>query len=553
MAVVEFSIRDFNKLLGKELTIKEMKEIIPMLGVGWDGNDDEVFSIEVEPNRPDLLSVEGLVRNIKGILNIEKGLVNYEFPYSGEVLKVENVKGRKYIGMAVVKEVEINEYFLKSIIQIQEKLHITHGRRRKRVAIGIHDYDKVKGPFRYYCEKDKGFKFIPLDFDREMSLEEILMEHPKGRDYGEIVKEYKGYPLIVDSNGNVLSFPPIINGELTRVTEKTKNILIDVTGTDEISVNQALNILVAMFYDRGGKVEKIKIEKEGKEVYSPVVEYMSMNLDLDYVSKISGLRLSKEEVKDLLERMRYGVDISNGFKIKVPLYRVDIMHPYDVIEDVVIAYGYNNVEPLRFDVYTESGLSFEENVIDKLRDLMIGYGLQEVLSFALSSKNKLYDKMNIEDFGTVEMENSLTEDYSCLRSWLLPGLMETLSINTNKRYPQKLFEIDKVSVLDNNEDSGAKDIYKLAVVMADTGIDYNNIKELFDTFNEITGLGLSIKESSHGSFIDGRRADIYLEDIKIGFMGEIHPKVLKNFGLEVPVVAMEIELDVLIDKLKDDS
>jgi len=551
MATVEFNIKDFRKLLGQDMSLDEMRERIPMMGVAWDHDTEESFTIEVEPNRPDFLSVEGVVRNLKGILGIEKGLIKYEVHDSKETLKVKkSVKGiREHIVMGIVKNIDIDEDLLKSIIQIQEKLHITHGRRRKKVAIGIHDYDKVKGPFTYECVKPESVKFIPLDMNQELNLKEILQEHPKGKDYSWILETFEKYPLITDSNGSVLSFPPIINGELTRVTEKTKNLLIDITGTDEIAVNQALNILMALFHDRGGELFSVKIKHEDKEEkITPNLEYWKMELNLDYARKISGLDIKKNEVKDLLEKMRYGVEEKDDkiLIVHIPPYRTDIMHQYDLIEDLVIAYGYDNVKELELSVATESGLKMKEVLTDKIRELMIGFGLNELLTFSLTNKNKLYKMMNTKKMPTVEIENALNNEYSCLRTWLLPGLMETLSINNNKPYPQKVFEIDDCVVPDKNEDTGAKDIRKLAVAIADVNADYTLIKALFDSFAELLDLNVEFKETKNGSFIEGRVASIHYKGKEIGFLGEIHPQVLNNFDIEVPVVALEIELDEIL-------
>ncbi len=546
MATVEFDIKDFQELVGKKISIKEMQEKIPMLGVGWDGNTDKSFTIEVEPNRPDLLSVEGLARNMKGILNIETGPIHYKLKNSGETLTAkESIKGiREHIVMGIVKNIKITEPLLKSIIQIQEKLHLTHGRKRKKVAIGIHDYDKVKGPFTYECVTPESISFVPLDENEEMNMRVILDKHPKGKEYKHLVEHHEKYPVITDKDNNVLSFPPIINGELTRVTEKTKNLIIDITGTDKIAINQALNILMTLFHERGGELYYVKNNNQ----INPDLSYTYMDLDINYANKISGLNLSIKEYKNLLERMRYDVKEKSDSELSVgiPPYRTDIMHQYDIIEDAIIAYGYDNVETEELTSFTEAGITQKEKMTNKLRDLMIGFGLQELLTFALTSKNKIYKKMNIEEQPTVEMENALNTEYSCLRTWLLPGLMETLSINTNKPYPQKLFEIDDCSIIDAKEDTGSKDQRKLAIAIADTKANYTIIKSILDSIKELLGLNLTLNEANHGTFINGRCASISLGNKEIGVIGEVHPQVLENFGIEVPVAALELNLEDIV-------
>lgn len=261
MPTIEFSFEELCNFLGRNYQPEELKDKISMLGVDLEKIDKESIIMEIFPNRPDLLSIEGFSRALSGILNVETGLKNYPVHDSKVKLFVEkSVEGvRPYISAGIVKNVEIDENFLISLMNIQEKLHLTHGRNRNKVAIGVHDFSKVKAPFFYKAVKPKEISFVPLDYAEKLNLEEILKKHPKGIEYAFTLEGKERYPIILDKDENVLSFPPIINGELTRVTSNTKELFIDVTGLDENSVEKALSILVTAIADRRGEIYSVEL------------------------------------------------------------------------------------------------------------------------------------------------------------------------------------------------------------------------------------------------------------------------------------------------------
>jgi len=261
MPTIELDFQDFITQLGCTKSIKELRDKIPMLGVDLESIDEEKIVVEVFPNRPDLLSVEGFTRALRGFMGLELGLKKYPVSESGVTLKVDGSveKIRPYIAAAVIRNLSLDGKRLISLMNLQEKLHVTHGRHRKKVAIGVHDMRDVKGPFTYKAVEPDSIRFCALDMDKKLTLAQILKKHPKGRDYSWILSGLSRYPIIVDKNNNVLSFPPIINGELTRLRYSTNDVFIDVTGLDDSAVNQALNILVTSLADRGGKIESVKL------------------------------------------------------------------------------------------------------------------------------------------------------------------------------------------------------------------------------------------------------------------------------------------------------
>ncbi|MEM4347338.1 MAG: phenylalanine--tRNA ligase subunit beta [Candidatus Altiarchaeota archaeon] len=262
MPTVEFKFKELCSFLGKNFKPDELKERISMLGVDLERIDENKIVMEIFPNRPDLLSIEGFSRALKGVLNIESGLKYYHLFDSDTKIfvdkSVENV--RPYIVGTIIKNISMDENFLISLMDLQEKLHVTHGRNRRKVAIGVHDFSKVKPNFTYKAVKPKEISFLPLDMSEEMTLEKILKKHPKGKEYSFILEGKERYPVLIDKNKNVLSFPPIINAELTRVTYETKEIFIDITGLDEIAINQALNIVTTSIAERSKEAKIYSVE-----------------------------------------------------------------------------------------------------------------------------------------------------------------------------------------------------------------------------------------------------------------------------------------------------
>lgn len=261
MPSVEYDMGDLASLLGHAYDVDFLRQKIPMMGVDLEDITEQTISVEIFPNRPDMLNVEGFARALKGYLGKEEGLPDYSFEKSDVVVNIDPSVAdvRPYAVAACAYNIELDDYTVKSVMDMQEKLHLTHGRNRVKVAVGVHDLDKVKPPFTYKAVEPKSVSFVPLDMAEPLNLLQILQRHPKGRDYAFTLEEKDKYPLFVDSAGEVLSFPPIINGELTRLTQSSRNLFIEMTGTDQNALNKALNIVCTSLSDRGAKVRTAEV------------------------------------------------------------------------------------------------------------------------------------------------------------------------------------------------------------------------------------------------------------------------------------------------------
>ncbi|MFQ6074859.1 MAG: phenylalanine--tRNA ligase subunit beta [Candidatus Bathyarchaeia archaeon] len=562
MPTVEVIFDDLRRLVGLELPreVGELNELLSYAKGEVEGLSGDELRIEVKDgNRPDLWNVEGIARQLRGALGVEEGLKRYTVEaFSGVEIDVDPRLQtiRPYIASAVVEGVKLDDEAIREIIHLQDKLDLTYGRKRRRTSIGLYNHDLITPPLRYGASTPTEVSFIPLEGEEEMTLEEILERHPKGLEYGHIVKAHDLWPILVDSKDRVLSFPPIINSnDLGKITVDVENILIEVTGTVYETVLKAVTIVTLSLADRGERIYSVKVNYPYGEVKTdttPRLENPKIRVETGYVNEVLGLDLDRESVVALLKKARYGVSqVGDGYiDVVVPCYRVDIMHPVDVVEDIAIMYGYNNIEPRWPQAVTFGGISEREAFSDLVREVMIGLGFQEILTFSMNNVQNLFDRMNLPRQRMVNISNPKTLRYTCLRSWLMPSLVEFLSSNTHVEYPQRVFEAGECVVFDNNSLTGTRDVTKLACLIIHSSASFSEAKAVLDALLLNLGIGYKLEGVEHGSFIEGRVGEILIGGRGLGMIGEISPKVLENWKLENPMVGFEIDLDKILEQLQ---
>ena len=554
MPTLELIIERLEKLVGKKLDIKELEYDLQWIGLDLEDVNEEEQKIKVEysPNRPDFSSPEGIARALKGYYEIELGIPSFEITPGEIELNVDPTvkKVRPYIVCGVIRDIDLDDDEVATLMTIQEHLHWAVGRDRKKVAIGVHDLDKIKPPYRYTAVKPDSVSFIPLHGDGyPMNLEEILLLHEKGMEYAHILEGKEVYPIIFDSNNEIISFPPIINGIMTTVTDDTKNLFLDLTGTNFKAINLALNILSTTLADMGAKIESVQVNYENeKSIITPNLTPEKWEVEIDYINNYIGLNLTSDEIIKCFNKVRLDAKKSKKkeyLDVWVPAFRGDIMHIVDFTEECAIGYGYDNLPKT-----IREGCIGEYHPIqsfsNKVRTIMVGAGYLEVLNFILTNSEKQYDYMKHEydELNHVQISNPVSKEFNTTRTTILPKLMETLLYNRSEEKPLKIFEVGDVILLDPSEETGAKREVHLSAVSYHEYADFTEIKSTLDFI--ITSLGFinefEIKPEVNSSYINGRYGCIYLKGNKIGEIGEIHPEVLLNFKLEFPVAAMELNL-----------
>ncbi|MBX7076861.1 MAG: phenylalanine--tRNA ligase subunit beta [Methanobacteriaceae archaeon] len=549
MPVITFEYQDL-KELGIDIDKDKLINIIPMMGSDIEDHDDNEIKVEFFPNRPDNLSVPGVARSLKGFLDLETGLPEYEVTSSGEKVYVskEVAEIRPYIAFAKIKGVNFTDTKLKQIMDFQENLHWVIGRDRKKVAIGIHNADVINSPYNYIATEKNENAFIPLEENKSMTPNEILSEIEKGNKYAHLIENFDKYPMILDKDGQVLSMPPIINGELTKLSENTSNILVDVTGTDEKAVNQSLNIICSSFAEVGGKVESIEVIYEDKTIVSPDLTPKIKKVNVSKANKLIGINIDAEKTKKLLEQARMGSKIlnDNELEVQVPAYRIDILHEYDIIENIAIQYRINKIEAKLPNLST---VAYEHNWFksdNTLREIMIGLGYQEVMSLMLTSEKSHYEKMNRAEDEHVQVARPITIDGTMIRKSLINTLMEFLEDNKHQDLPQKIFEIGDILYIDETKTLKVKPSKKLAALSCHSTANFTEAKSLILSVLNNLGYDIKINESADPSFIPGRVASVTATSNNStinGVFGELSPKVITNFNLDYPVIGFEIEFN----------
>ena len=547
MPVINFSFSDLKALIGRELDFETVVNRIPMMGadVHTANKDSDEMAFEFFPDRPDLYCVEGIARAFRAFMDVQPGLRRYEVGKSDVVLKVDPAvdQVRPFIWSAMITDIEMNDYLIRSVMDLQEKLHLTVGRNRKKVAIGIHDFDRVKPPFLYTAAKPTDVKFLPLQGSREMNLQEILTDHEKGKAYAFVLEGKEKYPIIFDSENTVLSFPPIINGITTAITEETRNIFVDCTGTDLNALKASVNILVTSFAERGAKISTVEIQKGEELMLAPDLEPWEMVVKIDQIDELTGIHESPNMICAYLARMGYDV-IADGvnLKVKVPAYRYDILHPADIIEDIAKAYGYEKFGQLMPRQQTIGQPVLELDFWNVLRNAMTGLGYLEITTLTLTSKDDQYKlMMRAESDDPVETKNPRTEERNILRTALLPEIMAILRKNKHRDLPQRIFEVGDVVIgLENSGRFAGASIHAKA--------SFTEMKSTVEAILRFLGLRLKISAEDNESFVKGRCASILIDEEAIGSFGEIRPEVITSFELGYPVAAFEMRVEPLMRK-----
>jgi len=544
LPVVRLDIRRFSRMVGADRA--EILDRIPYIGLDIEGVDGNSVRVEYSPNRPDFGTDFGIARALRGLLGKELGLPKFQTVPSGVSVAFDRrlKTVRPFIACATVRGLRLDDEGIRQIISLQEDLHNGLGRRRKVVAIGLHDLDAVKPPLSYRAV-DSTFEFVPLGKRSPASVSSILSDTDEGKVYGGALGGGSLYPVITDSRGVVLSFPPIINGNATRVTTKTTNMFIDVTGTSSRACDDVLAVLATTLAEAGGKLGSVSVRYPGKPRVTPDLSPVELPIDIQLVRSILGLDLSSAEIARCLDRSRLGV---KGTKALGPRYRVDLLHPVDIVEEVALGYGFDRIVPIYPPSEQAGSFNSFEDYMDSVSTVMAGSGMIEMMTFELTDERSLYTLFQRPSSDRIVVLNPKSIEHSVLRDSLIPGLMTTLSRNVKSDYPQRIFEIGRVY-----ERTGGRvsETWHLGCLVAHSQASYTEAKMFLESFHRISsGTEADTEPGQHWAFTDGRCGRVSAKGASLGHVGEIKPGAIDAFGLGVPVSGFEIDLSALHERLK---
>lgn len=544
--IVDVRLSDLLHLLGKPITFEELERNLFLLKCELERGVGDMVTIEVNPDRTDMLSAEGIARALRGFLEIQTGAPKYRVDRSDWQAIVDSsvAKVRPYLACAIVRKISLTAEIIAELMQFQERLTSTFGRNRKKTSIGLYVLDLIKPPVHYRAVPPSTIHFVPLGFEETMPAKRILREHPKGQEFGSILEGQPRYPVLVDAVGQVLSLPPIINSnDLGRIVETTRNLFVEVTGTHKLTTLQTLNIVITALAERGGTISTVETVYPDHTEHLPDLALRQRDVPLAFINQMIGYSLDSTTVARCLGRMRMDcVPRGEGVRVGIPSYRVDILHDVDIVEDVAIGYGFDRIEPTLPRTMTIGSELPKTTLLRTIRDLLVGLGYQEIRSYVLTNARVLFEKMNRPVDKVVEIANPKSLEYHLARNSLLPGLLTFLAENTAQELPHRVFEVGDVVPVDTKAETCTRTVAHLAVATADSRVDLTRLKA--ELLSLLRNLGLSgrAEPAADPSFIEGRVGTVHVGSQTVGVLGEIHPAVLTGFGVEAPCVAFELEI-----------
>lgn len=570
MPTISINQKDFEQLVGRPTIAAEPLDAwLPLVKAELKDQDSESGEVRLElhdSNRPDLWSCEGIARQIR--IKLQGAASAYPFfkPTPRPKRRIQVMQGlervRPYIAACTAVGYKMTGEGLAQLVQTQEKLADIFGRKRRTISIGLYRLPQIVFPVTYTLVKPEEVRFTPLGVEEKMSPREILAVHPKGLEYGPILAGHDRLPLLMDEEGQVLSLPPIINSrEIGEVRVGDRELFVEVTGTDLPMVLLTLNILAVNLADRGATIEAVEVAypyatELGKTVRTPFNFQKARSIPIKTIEDALGVPLGAERIRQAL--LAYGYEASaskdrGAISVRIPPYRNDLMHPLDVVEDVAISRGYGEFTPIMPSQFTVGSLSRLEEMSDRVRDMMVGMGFQEIISNIMASRQELIDRMRLAGSDRdriVEVENVMTQAYSCLRQWITPSLLRVEAASTRAFYPHRLFEVGEVAVPDATEETGVRTLMVLGALIAHANANFSEAHSCLDLLLFYLDRPYTLEPISHRSFLDGRAGRIVSNGRAVGLIGEIHPEVLEHWQVSMPSVVFELEVDALVNEGK---
>ncbi|NKB81216.1 MAG: phenylalanine--tRNA ligase subunit beta [Nitrospirales bacterium] len=563
MPTISIYHKDFEQLVGREVTIEDIETWLSLVKGELKDHTPATGEIRVElqdSNRPDLWGIEGIARQIRMALS-DAMPSSYAFfssrarPKRRVMVSAGMEQVRPFLAAACASGYAVTADGLTQLIQAQEKLADIFGRKRSTISIGLYRLEAIQFPVTYGLVQPHAASFVPLGFEEKLTLQDILSVHPKGMEYGHILEGQESLPLLWDKEGQVLSFPPIINSrDVGQVQVGDSQLLIEVTGTDLRMVILALNIFAVNLADRGATIDPVEVlypyaTEFGKTIRMPFDFSSPQRVPLHAIESALGLPLGTDVIKQALTAYGYEVKASrHQLSVRLPPYRNDLLHAVDVAEDVAISRGYESFAPEMPVQFTVGSLSPLEETSDLIRDYMVGCGFQEMFSNILMAREDLVDRMKLTDPNeghVVEVDNVMSQHYSCLRSWIIPSLLQIESASNRAFYPHRLFEVGEVAIPDLSQELGSQTLVRLGALVANPAANFSEVHTYLDLLLYYFVRPYTLEPMQHHSFMPGRVGKILSQERTLGFIGELHPEVLEAWQISMPVAVFELDVGEL--------
>ncbi len=511
-----------------------------------------VIRLDLLAARPDLFDIGGLVRALKGYLGQIKGLPDFTVEPAEITVDVapevnDTRSFRPFIRCAVVRMPKMDDRLLIAVMKLQENLHWGVGRDRKLASIGVYDLDAIEPPITYRTLHPDDEPFEPLGMPGTlMSGRKILEEHPKGTAYAHLLADHARYPVLIDSKGLVLSMPPIINSDRTKLNPGCRNLFIDVTGISKAAVENALHTLVCSLIELGGQVQAVSVRSGDGTMITPDLRPREEEIELKAAKRWLGLPLDAESLMECLQKMRLDVEPIDKertrFTVRYPAFRSDIRHMVDVFEDLAIGFGYHNIEAAHVPTMTVGGPRPEEALSEQVRSVMVGFGFSEIISLPMKTEEDHFTRFRLEvPDHYPRVANPKLKALTVIRTHLMTGVMQALYENRRRPMPLRIFELDNVVILDEGAETGAREERRLCFAEVGVEVGYANARAHLDAILRELGAKATYKELEDPTFTLGRAATFNAGPFR-GRIGELHPEVVLGFSLDHPTAIVELVL-----------
>jgi len=428
-------------------------------------SSEVIYKIDVPANRYDLLCMESIARAFKIFLgNCSNPEFKVVVPEGDNLIHMvqhpETASVRPFILCAVLRGVQLNQGSYDSLMALQEKLHENIGRHRSLVAIGTHDLDTLSPPFSYEARPFADINFAPLGETKEYNVN-TLFEHYRTsenkkhlRPFLKLTDSSPVHPVIYDSKGTVLSLPPIINGDHSKITLNTTNIFIEMTGTDLTKLNITMDMVVSAFSEYCSTpftIEGVSVERKADPSWNRISPSLKKEefkgVSVEYINNLVGIDWAGEDMAAQLAKMQMPAVFrpeTNTLDVTVPHTRPDILHICDIAEDVAIVFGYDNIKKVLPPCMTVGGQVPLNHLTDLNRDIYAQAGFTEVLTWVLCNRDDNFKKINHKDDGKCVLIATTRkgQEFNAVRTTLIPGLLQVISNNQGEvklpmrvRYP----------------------------------------------------------------------------------------------------------------------
>lgn len=531
---------------------------------------DDVIEFEITSNRPDCLGVLGIAREIKAIYNINMKKPNMEFNVNSSKnidsmlnVEIQNENCRRYSARIIenVKICESPEFIQKRLLSsgIRPINNIVDLTNYVMLELGqpMHafDYDKISGKKLIVGSSKENEKFVLLD-ETERTLNDDS--------------------ICIRDEEKVLALAGIMGGENSKVCENTKTIVLESAnfnfdkirriskffnlrtesslrfekGIDDNLTLEALDRFCSLVNELSyGDVVSGTIDIV-KESYEPV----SIEISDKYINDFLQTSISKDEMIKIFKNLDMNViDKGETFVVEAGTFRRDIFKKQDLVEEIARIYGYDNIPSLDLvSGSNELGKTKKQKFMDKVLDTMISLGFSQSISYSFYSP-KVFDKLNLKDGSSlrkcISIKNPLGEDYSVMRTIMVPSMIESLCRNYSYSNSEAyIFEIGKTYEKTHKDSIQENNV--LTIGMYGKDVDYFNLKGAIEALFEVFGINLMLERENESFYHPGKSARITLGKNILGRFGAIHPYVLKNYGMELELFVGEINLDKLFEMYK---